>query len=1144
MAYLTKAIFTFLFLSLSVLSCVDDTVRVVDLEKGFTNPPKAVQPWVYWYWYSDNISKNGVAKDLKAMADVGIGTALIGNIADGGKIGDVKALSNEWWDVVKFAIKEADKYNISIGMFNCPGWSQSGGPWVKAEQAMRYLKSTEIRVTGPTKINRKLTPPDSIYQDVTLLAYPAPMFDGETLDNSIATITGNYLAKNIENALDKDKKTVFSFPKKAIEEDKYIIDIITKEKVNARSLSFFPAPTHFRVSCELQIKTEDGDFEKIKEFDIYRAYTDIRVGPMFDAPTTISFPELSTDHFRLVFTNFGFHPFQGRYTGLPGIAELEISNSAKLEHYIEKQLGKMYWMPLPMWDYYLWEKPVEIENKALTISSTQVLEISKYLNKDGTLNWDVPEGEWIIQRVSMVPTNAKNSPVLKEAEGYEVDKMSKELAEYHFNSYVGKLIREVPEEDRRALKYLVIDSYEQGSQNWTDDMRPKFIERYNYDPVKWLPVLTGRIIESANKSERFLWDLRRLVADRISFDYAAGLRGIANKNGLKLWMENYGHWGFPGEFLQYGGQSDIVAGEFWATGELGSIEQKAASSAAHIYGQKITCAESFTSGQPNYIYHPWSFKKRGDWSFVEGINQTLLHVYIQQPYDDKLPGVNSWFGSAFNRHNTWFYSAGSWIGYLERANYMLQQGNYVADVAYFIGEDAPKMTGNRDPELPKGYSYDYINADVILNRITINNGRFVLPDGMSYKVLVLPKIETMRPELLEKIKELVALGGIIYGPNPLRSPSMQNYPEADKLVAQIAKTVWQNCDGKNVKEVSFGKGKVFYGDNLKTVFDKINLLPDVDKIDGNDILWIHRKVEDKDVYFVTNQTDKNQVVNPVFRVIDKAPELWNGVTGEIKKTSIYQSLKNGTSVYLNLNPYESVFIVFSANMSKLEPIKKITSVKNRAGIYASINKNNEIEAIVDENARYKVEFHNGSEKEIEVNNIPTSIQIKDSWELFFEKGKDVPEKVTVNSLKSWTEFENEAIRYYSGSGVYKNRFSISEAFFNNADKVILNLEEVGVIAEIEINGKYIGDFWHPPFNIDISKAIKVGENKIEIKVTNIWRNRLIGDKKYPDGFPDKKQEFKPWLSYDITINENEEPIRSGLIGGVKIKALKKIIIHN
>ena len=282
-----------------------------------------------------------------------------------------------------------------------------------------------------------------------------------------------------------------------------------------------------------------------------------------------------------------------------------------------------------------------------------VLDISDKLSGD-TLTWDAPPGNWIINRISAVSTGTRNAAAAPHAMGWEVDKMNKDHLRGHFNAYVGELLKRIPAEDRSALKHIVLDSYEQGSQNWTEGMIEDFERRFGYDPVQWLPVLTGRIVGSADKSDRFLWDLRRLVADRIAYDYVGGFRELCQEQGLRIWLENYGHWGFPSEFLMYGGQSHNIAGEFWNEGTLGNIECRAASSAAHIYGKRSVSAESYTSAGMAYQRYPAMLKKRGDWSYTEGINQVILHLYIHQPYEDKIPGINAWFGTEFNRKNTWF----------------------------------------------------------------------------------------------------------------------------------------------------------------------------------------------------------------------------------------------------------------------------------------------------------------------------------------------------------------------------------------------------------------------------------------------------------------------------------------------------------
>ena len=438
----------------------------------------------------------------------------------------------------------------------------------------------------------------------------------------------------------------------------------------------------------------------------------------------------------------------------------------------------MFQTPLPYWNSYMWPVQPELEDKSLAIDPLNVLDLTDKISADGILSWDVPEGDWVIIDAGMTTTGVVNEPATPEGTGLEADKMSKKHIAYHFDSFLGEILRKIPPEDRKSWKVVVEDSYERGGQNWTDGFIEDFTATYGYDPVPYIPVLRGYVVGTRAISDRFLWDLRRLVADKIARDYVGGLREISHKNGLTTWLENYGHWGFPAEFLQYGGQSDEVGGEFWSEGDLGNIENRAASSCAHIYGKRKVSAESFTCGGAPFSRYPGMMKQRGDRFFCEGINNTLLHVFIHQPGDIP-PGVNAWFGNEFNRLNTWFSQMDTFISYLKRANFMLQQGTYQADVAYYIGEDVPKMTGICDPPLPSGYSFDYINSEVIMNRMSVKDGKLTLPDGMSYRILVLPRLNSMRPELLRKITELVKHGGIILGPAPNRSPSLQNYPDCD-----------------------------------------------------------------------------------------------------------------------------------------------------------------------------------------------------------------------------------------------------------------------------------------------------------------------------------------------------------------------------
>ncbi len=744
-----------------------------ELENGFVIPPDSIQTSVYWYWISDNISKEGAIKDLHAMKEAGINRAFIGNIGvDDLPFGNIKVLSDEWWEILHTALKTATELDIEIGIFNSPGWSQSGGPWVKPEQAMRYLASSEVMVKGPQKIAQPLEQPHQMFQDVKVIAIPSINEEGMVLNSNNAKIVASPAISNLSALTDNNPRTGINLPG-----NNMAITFTTDKPFTARSLTIQTTPSPFRADAELQVKGNNNEFSTVSRFVINRSNPALNVGFDRYAPVTISLPATSASEFRLV---LNYHPQNA------GLAEVNLSAIPRVERYSEKILAKMHPTPLPYWGDYMWADQPKVDDKSLMITADQVLDISDKMSPDGTLNWDVPEGEWKILRMGMTPTQVTNGPASPEATGLEIDKMSKEWVAVHFDAFIGEILRKIPEADRKTFKVVVQDSYETGGQNFTDGFLEEFKGRYGYDPLPYLPVYRGYVVNSPQESDRFLWDLRRMIADKVAYDYVGGLRDVSHQYGLTTWLENYGHWGFPGEFLMYGGQSDEIGGEFWSQGELGDIENRAATSAGHIYGKTKISAESNTSGGPAYSRYPAMMKQRTDRFFAEGINNTLLHVYIMQPYEDKNPGVNAWFGNEFDRKNTWFSQMDLFSQYLKRSNFMLQQGLNVADVAYFIGEDAPKMTGVADPPLPIGYQFDYMNAEVIIRDMTVKDGLVTLPHGTQYKVLVLPKQETMRPELLAKIKELVYQGAIVLGSAPDRSPSLQNQPEADRQVREMA----------------------------------------------------------------------------------------------------------------------------------------------------------------------------------------------------------------------------------------------------------------------------------------------------------------------------------------------------------------------
>ena len=1017
-------------------SSQQDTIASV--KEAFQDIPDSVQLAAYWYWISDHISKEGVVKDLEAMKTAGINRAFIGSniVNEGTPFGEHKIFSEAWWDILHTALKTATELDIEIGLFNNPGWSQSGGPWNKPEHSMRYIAATDTVVEGPYHFRDALPSLGSDAQDVKVLAYPVTNF--------------------------KTKKWSIE-PR---DNNEYTLEMPIDANDGMQSLTI-NVKDRIRTTGKLYYKQGDTTYTLLKEIDINRSNLSLNVG--FDplAPIVVALPEVNTTAFRLTLDQ------------LNTPIEAELTTQPLVERFPEKTLAKMFQTPLPYWHVYMWDKqPESTHGKA--ISPTDIHDISAHFNGH-TLDWDIPDGQWKIVRLAMKTTGVTNSPASPEGTGLEVDKMSKKHVAHHFDSFLGEILRRIPEEDRRSFKVIVQDSYETGGQNWTDDMEERFKEVYGYDPIPYLPVLQGTTVGSRDISDRFLWDLRRLIADRVAYDYVGGLRDIGHQHGLTTWLENYGHWGFPGEFLQYGGQSDEIGGEFWSEGELGDIENRAASSSAHIYGKTKVWAESFTAAGKTFARTPYMMKQRGDRFFTEGINATLLHLYIHQPYEDRWPGMNAWFGNEFNRKNTWFEQMDVFADYLKRCNLVLQRGRYVADVAYFIGEDAPKMTGVADPALPGGYSFDYINAEILLNQASVKEGKLRLKSGMEYRVLVLPKQDDMRPELLKKIASMVKEGLVILGPAPKRSPSLVNYPQADAEVSALSNELW-----KDVTAVSYtkrGKGYVFgEGMELEDVFSTLEISPDFIVSDTVDVRFIHRTLQDGEIYFISNQEEKQVAFEATFRTTGGTPYLWDPVTGEVRLLPAFSQTGNATSLDIELSAFGSAFVVFD---------------KNKGRTLGGVN------------------FPKGAIMQT----------IESPWKVTFKSVNNPTKTIQFDTLYDWSTSKNDAIRFFSGLASYTTTFKLTDIPNN---PIYIDLGKVMAMGKVYINGQYVGGVWAPPYRLNITDYIKEGDNTLEVQVANNWINALIGDAQLPEG------NRKAWAI--VNPYNAESPLQeSGLLGPVTLQ---------
>lgn len=1079
--FISRCLLTGLAAGLFTQNLVAQEKAQEKMSAAFKAPPSSVQTAVYWYWIEGNISKEGVIKDLEAMKAAGINRAFIANIGGVGT-GDPKAsrkvefMSEEWWDITHAALKRATELDIEIGIFNSPGWSQSGGPWIKSEATMRYLASSQKVVKGPGKVSVKLPQPTEHFQDVKVLAFPNPTPEGTVLNMTNATFTVTPQTENVAKLVDSDINTGMSFHG----EGGSTIDIKPGKPFTAQSIVIRTTPVPIHTNVELQAKGSDGTYQTISSFDINRTRDWKKVG--FDpySDVAMTFDPTTSEAFRVV-----FNPTSGH----TGIAELTISSVPRVERFKEKSLAKLFQTEVPSWNEYLWREQPRANTKELALKPEQVIDISDKLSADGTLNWDIPQGEWMVIRTGMAPTGVVNEPASPDATGYEVDKMSKKHAEDHFNAYVGEMLKRIPEKDRKSVKVLVQDSYEVGGQNFTDDMIPAFKKRYGYDPTPYLPVLNGIVVSSQHDSDAFLWDLRRFVADQIAYEYVAGTREVAHKHGLTTWLENYGHWGFPGEFLQYGGQADEVGGEFWADPPYGEIENRLATSCAHIYGKKLTSSESSTSGGPAYVRTPNDLKQRMDRYSTYGINNTVLHLYIHQPGEERLPGSNAWFGTEFDRNNTWFKHMDLYTTYIKRCNYMMRQGWYQSDVAYFIGEDAPRMVGIMEPWIPAGYQFEHINAEVIIRDLSVKDGRLVLPHGVSFKVLVLPpNLRTMRPELLEKIEKLVADGAIVLGPAPERSPSLENQPEADRKVKELAKKVWGNVDGVNVKQRSYGKGMICHGVNFAELFAQLDYVADCKVPEGNLIYQGHQKDGDTDIYILSNQENHPVTMDVEFRVTGKQPELWIPLTGEIRELPAFTYKKQTTVVPMKLEKGECVFVVFS---QKGEPTS------------------------------HAVEANYPSPTQTQQVNTP--------WNITFASAFKTPRPMKMDVLQDLSTVSNDSVKYFSGTATYTTNAKLKKA--SKGERQFISFDKVGAMAKVYINGKYAGGVWTTPYKLDVTDFVKNGTNEIKIEVVNTWVNRIIGDLNAPEN------ERQVYCFINPHRPDSALPA-SGLIGTVALETVK------
>ena len=1098
------------------------------LERGFQEPPDSAKPRVWWHWMNGNVTKEGITQDLEWMKRVGIGGM---QMFDGSllvpKYVDKRLvwMTPEWKEALRHAAAEAERLGLEMSMAASGGWSESGGPSVKPAEAMKKVVWSETRVEGPRHFTGRLPNPPSVngvfqgiprpnpfalgpsqpappdptfYADSVVLAYRLP--EGEVrmadLGPKVTSSAGNIDAAAL---MDGDLNKMVALPLPEGGKPAWIqFEFAAPFRAQAFSLAsgnegmFGPTLPN----GEVQVSQDGTNFETIVNLPgtshSFSSGLPVR---------TYAFPERAARFYRVLFTPPPANPAASFFPMPPvrayHLAELEFASGPRVNRWEDKAgFGNAY-------DYDLVPTPAVPAEQA--IARSNVIDLTAKMRADGTLDWQVPAGKWVILRMGYSLTGQKNAPATPEATGYEVDKLSRQHVESYLGYYVGQVAQALGPYFGKSFRYFLMDSWEAGMENWTEEMLSEFRQRRGYDPLPYLPVLTGRVVQSADVSDRFLWDYRRTLADLLAENHYGAAASFLHQRHIGLYAEAMGA-GLPttGDGLQDKGRVDIPMGEFWTLLPGGSpspehpADVREAASAAHIYGKTLAAAESFTSAPniPGWGQSPFYLKPLADYYLAAGINRIVFHTSVHQPFVDQShrPGITLWmFGQHYTRNITWAEQSRAWNAYLARSSYMLQQGRFVGDLAYYYGEGAPVAVPFWEkvkPEPPLGYNYDTLNTEVLLTRLSVEDGRLVLPDGLSYRVLVLPEpLHRLTLPVLRKIRAWVAAGATVVGPKPTQSPSLAGYPSSDEEIRALAQEVWGDCNGRTIVEHAYGKGKVYWGLPLEEVLARQKTPPDFEynrpKFDTK-LVWIHRQLGDAALYFVANQNARAEDVETRFRVDGKAAELWHPDTGAIEPAAY--TIENGrTTVPLHLDPYGSVFVVFrqaATAPSRALPHPASTVLTTLAG----------------------------------------------PWEVSFPPEGGAPPQVWLDHLISWTAHSDEGVKYFSGTATYTKEIEAPPEWFRSGAKLVLDLGKVKEIAEVAVNGQPLGILWKPPFQADVTAALKPGANRLEIKITNLWPNRLIGDQQ-PSAT--KKYTFASYQPY----TKDSPLLESGLLGPVTLSAV-------
>ncbi len=1014
------------------------------LEQRFSAPPAEADPWCFWYWMYGAVTEEGIKADLEAMKNVGLGGTYLMPIKSVETApqyeGKAPQLSPEWWRLVGRSMEIADSLGLKLGMHICDGFALAGGPWISPAESMQKVVTADTIVKGGVIENLVLPVPenyDGYYEDISVLAMPVK--GRKIAERPKVTAWDATSSVPAGKSVSIDEKGVIraSYP--------CYIQYEYSEPVKVSNVEIILAGNNYEAHRLKVLASNDGkNFQEIKQLQPAR-----QGWQNTDAQSTHAIPPTTAKYFRFYWTPEGSEPGSedmdaAKWKPNLKIKDIVLSGEPKLNQW-EGKAG-LVWRVAPA--------TTDIEIPAeLCVRKEEIIDLTSQL-RNGALSASLPEGEWRIMRVGHTATGHTNATG-GAGKGLEADKFSRAAVAKQFDNWFGRVFEEVnPEVAKKVLKYMHVDSWECGSQNWSDNFAAEFKRRRGYDLMPYLPLFAGVPVDDVATSEKVLRDVRTTAAELVVDVFYDVLAQKAKDYDCYFSAECVSPTMVSDGMLHYQAV-DFPMGEFWLRSPTHDKPNDMidAIHGGHVYGKNIIQAEGFTEVRGTWDETPAMLKALLDRNYALGINRMFYHVNTHNPYLDKKPGMTlDGIGLFFQRDNTWFADGGRGLSdYMRRTQALLQYGTPVVDIAVFTGEEIPRRAVLPDrlvPSLPgifgserveserkrlanvgqplrvmpvgvthsanmadpekwinpmRGYNYDSMNKDALLRLAKAENGRITLPGGASYRVLVLPMAHplmpdtTLSPEVRTKVAELVKAGVVV--------PQLP----------------YVNDD-----------------------FSAYGLERDV--VVPENIAWNHRRHDGDNValYFISNQEENPREFTASFRVTGRVPELWNPMTGTINRNLDWESKDGRTEVKMKLDNAESAFIVFSeptsATSGKAPEMKSVTTP-----LAAS---------------KWKVNF-NTTDRDMEV------------AELF-----------------DWTSSADEDVKYYSGTATYSTTFKAPK--ISKGSRVLLNLDGVHDVATVKVNGKECGIVWTAPYTVDITDAVKKGKNELIIDVTNTWANALLG----------------------------------------------------